>query len=169
VVAVLGYSPRRGSGLHPICAARLARAASMTRPGDVVVLSGWSRRGGGESEADLMARSWPGPDVRLVRDRGARHTAENAAGIAAVALALGARELVVVTSTWHRFRAGFLVRRALRGTGLPLTTVGTRSRRSLPLLGREVLCAAALPAQLVRPPRPRHPSRPEEPPPGRRA
>jgi hypothetical protein len=148
VVAVLGYSPRRGADLHPICAARLACAERLARAGDVVVLSGWSRRNGSETEADLMARAWRAPDVELVHDRDARHTVQNAGRIAEVAREVGAGEVVVVTSWWHRRRAAALVRRAV-GTGGPhVTAVGAESPAPLPLLAREAACLAGLPIQL---------------------
>jgi len=75
VVAVLGYSERRGSGLHPICGARLDAAARVAAGADAVVLSGWSRRPGRPSEAALMQAAWAGPDVPLVADADARSTA----------------------------------------------------------------------------------------------
>jgi hypothetical protein len=148
LVAVLGYSPRRGADLHPICAARLARAEQIARPGDVVVLSGWSRGDGLETEADLMARAWRGAPVELVHDRDARHTVQNAARVAAVAREVGANEVVVVTSWWHRRRAAMLVRRAIGPDGPAVTAVGADSPAPLPLLAREAACLAGLPIQL---------------------
>lgn len=148
VVAVLGYSPRRGADLHPVCAARVARAESVARGGDLVVLSGWSRRTGGKAEAELMARAWHGPPVDMLCDPAARHTAGNAARVAAVACDLGAAELVVVTSWWHRPRTSFLLRRAVGPAELRVTTVGACSPWSLPLLVRELACIVAAPLQL---------------------
>ena len=43
VVVVLGYSHGGGDELHPVCAARLERAAEVATADDVVVLSGWAR------------------------------------------------------------------------------------------------------------------------------
>jgi uncharacterized SAM-binding protein YcdF (DUF218 family) len=148
VVAVLGYSPRRGVELHPICAARLACAEEIARAGDVVVLSGWSRRNGSHTEADLMARAWRGAATTLVHDRDARHTVENAVRIAAAAREVRAGEVVVVTSWWHRPRAALLVRRAVGASGPKVTAVGARSPLSLALLARELACLALVPAQL---------------------
>ena len=62
VVVVLGYSDTGRGELHPVCAARLARAAEVTTSDDVVVLSGWARVPHMHSEADLMLR-------RLARGR----------------------------------------------------------------------------------------------------
>ncbi len=60
VVVVLGYSDGGCDVLHPVGAARLARAAEVSTEEDVVVLSGWARVAGTRSEAELMAASWKG-------------------------------------------------------------------------------------------------------------
>jgi uncharacterized SAM-binding protein YcdF (DUF218 family) len=122
VVAVLGYSDGTTTGLHPICAARLARAAQEARPGDVVLFSGWARRRRDTStEADLMASAWDAAVRGRLVDRGARTTLGNAIGVARAARRLGADEVVLVTSSWHARRAAVLARAALAGSG---TTVG---------------------------------------------
>jgi len=115
LIVVLGYSDGRQRELHPICAARVEFAASLVGEGDAVLLSGWSRRPGRLPEAELMRRAWPGPEAELLSDPDARHTAQNAANAAVHARELGAREVVVVTSSWHRTRAGVLFRRLLPG------------------------------------------------------
>lgn len=69
-----------------------------------------------------MRRAWPGPDSVLLSDPDARHTAQNAANTAAHVRELGAREVVVVTSSWHRARARALFRRLLQG--VEVTVVG---------------------------------------------
>jgi uncharacterized SAM-binding protein YcdF (DUF218 family) len=145
LVAVLGYSEDGGTSLHPVCEARLERAAAIARPDDVVLLSGWSRRGASASEAELMAHAWAGAGRRLLLDRGARTTAGNAIGVGRAARALRADEVVVVTSDWHGRRAQALVRAALAGTGtrIDLATVsgaGHRGSRT-----RELACWAAVP------------------------
>jgi uncharacterized SAM-binding protein YcdF (DUF218 family) len=129
--------------------ARIRRAGEIAREGDLVVLSGWSRHPEGEPEAELMARAWGGPEVELVRETDARHTAGNAAAVAALARSSGASELVVVTSWWHRLRATALVRFALRGTRVRVTGVSSASPSSPTLLLREAACVAALPIQLL--------------------
>jgi uncharacterized SAM-binding protein YcdF (DUF218 family) len=143
VVAVLGYSHRRNGELHSICADRLAHAQRLAKGADAVVLTGLS-------EAELMRSAWTGPNVPLVCDREARSTADNAANVAAAARELGAQELVVITSPWHRARARILVGAALRGSGIRFsieTAEGPRPRR---LLARELACLALLPLQLRR-------------------
>jgi uncharacterized SAM-binding protein YcdF (DUF218 family) len=125
LLVVLGYSDGRQRELHPICAARLEHAARLAEEGDVVLLSGWSRHPSRLPEAELMRRAWRGPGAALLSDPDARHTAQNAANAAAHARELGAREVVVVTSSWHRARARALFRRLL--PGLDVAVVGART------------------------------------------
>ena len=87
LVVVLGYSPRRPSGLHPVCAARVAHAAALTRPDDVVVLSGT------DGEVGLMAAAW-GPDAHLFRRDRASRTADSAVAAARMAQELEADAIV---------------------------------------------------------------------------
>ena len=148
LVAVLGYSPWRGSGLHPICAARVRGAQELAGPGDIVLFSGWSRREGHGSEAELMAACWDGAEVDVETDTGARHTVANVAHVAAVAARVHADDVVVVTSRWHRPRAALLVRSAFAGTKVRARTVGARTPWTPAVLLREVAVAAALPLQL---------------------
>jgi DUF218 domain len=117
LVAVLGYSDSTTAALHPVGAARLARAAAEAHPDDVVLFSGWSRRSGSTAEADLMARMWTTPARARLVDRRARTTLGNAIGVARAARRLDADEVVLVTSPWHARRAAALVRAALRGSG----------------------------------------------------
>jgi hypothetical protein len=150
VVAVLGYSRRRDVDLHPICAERLAHAQRVAEGARAVIVSGWARRPTASPEADRMRAAWTGPDVPLVCDSDARSTAENAANVVAAASALGADELVVVTSGWHRPRASILLRTALRGRPMRLTIESTGQRPPLGAAAREVACLALVPFQLAR-------------------
>jgi uncharacterized SAM-binding protein YcdF (DUF218 family) len=143
VVAVLGYSRGGGDRLHPICAERLVYAQTVAEGADAVILSGLP-------EAELMRASWAGPEVQLVVDADARHTAENARNIAEDARELGADELVVVTSSWHRRRVSMLMRAALAGSGIELTVDAPEGRHPALLVAREVACFAVLPVQLAR-------------------
>ncbi len=79
VIVVLGYADGGRDELHPIGAARLARAAEVSTASDVVVLSGWARVPGTRSEAELMAGAWRGHARELVVDPNARTTVGNAA------------------------------------------------------------------------------------------
>lgn len=145
LVAVLGYSDRGAPGLHPVCATRLARAEREASPHDVVLFSGWARRGSASAEADLMALSWSGPVGARIVDRGARTTLGNAIGVGRATRRLEADEVVLVTSSWHAKRAGFLVRASLLGSGATLRVVKT-DEPSTPLHGlRELVAWVAVP------------------------
>ncbi len=150
VVAVLGYSGRRARDLHPICAARLSRSQELADGASAVILSGWARKPHARPEAELMRAAWNGPPVPLVCDVDARTTADNAANVATLADALGAEELVVITSWWHRPRARILLKVALRGSRMKLSVEVPRGRLHPLLLGRELACLALLPIHLDR-------------------
>jgi uncharacterized SAM-binding protein YcdF (DUF218 family) len=143
VVAVLGYSRGGAGALHPICAERLAYAQTIAAGSHAVILSGLP-------EAELMRDSWAGPEVELVVDAAARSTAENTRNIAADARELGADELVVVTSPWHRRRVSALMRAALVGSGIELSVVAPEGPHPALLVARELACFAVLPVQLAR-------------------
>jgi uncharacterized SAM-binding protein YcdF (DUF218 family) len=146
LIVVLGYSDGRTRELHPICAARLEHAAGLAGEGDAVLLSGWSRHPARPPEAELMRRAWPGSADALISDPDARITAENAANSAAHARELGVREVVVVTSSWHRARARVLFRSLL--PDLELTVVGARTPGSPRLYAREAAVFPLVPIQL---------------------
>ena len=146
LIVVLGYSDGRSHELHPICSARLDHAATLAGEGDVVLLSGWSRHPSGLPEAELMRRAWKGAQEALLSDPDARITAENAANAAAHARELGASEVVVVTSTWHRARAGVLFRALL--PGVQVSVVGARTPGWPRLYLREAAVFPLVPLQL---------------------
>jgi hypothetical protein len=148
VVAVLGYSGRRGDALHDVCAARLRHAEQLVDGADAVLLSGWGRRRNGSGEAELMRAGWNGGDVALIVDETARNTVENALGVAAAARGLDATEVTVVTSGWHAFRARALVEAALPGA--VVRTSSPPGPAPIALLMRELVCVVALPVQLLR-------------------
>ena len=146
LVAVLGFSTRRGGGLHPICAARLEVAERVAQGADAVVLSGWSRRRQRPSEGELMREAWRGPELPLLVDGDARTTLGNARAVASAAAQLRATHVVLVTSSWHARRARLLVRAAL-GPEIGLEVVTPARTRPLFLVGRELACLAAVPLQ----------------------
>ena len=150
LVAVLGYSARRSDGLHAVCAARLRHAEELAADADTVLLSGWARRTNGAGEAELMRRAWNGPDARLISDGTARNTRENVAGVAETARRLGVKEIVLVTSRWHAFRARTLLRAALRAPSVRVETSPPTGRAPVRLVARELACLAALPFHLIR-------------------
>lgn len=149
LIAVLGYSAGTGTELHPVCAARLARAAELSTDEDVVVLSGWARSGDAEPEAALMAAAWSGAAREVVVDPVARTTVENAHNTVNDVLRVGAREVLVVTSSWHAPRARIAFRWLLRFTGVKVRSASPPGR-SLAAVLRELPLWALLPLQLGR-------------------
>jgi hypothetical protein len=147
LVVVLGYSRGAADELHEISVQRVRRGEATAGADDAVLLSGGRRRWRRSSEAELMARSWRGPARRLELDLGARSTFGNAAGAVARAQALGASEIVLVTSGWHGRRAASLFRAAFRGTGSELTLVLTEERGALGARLRELACWSLVPFQ----------------------
>jgi uncharacterized SAM-binding protein YcdF (DUF218 family) len=147
VVVVLGYSDGGRGELHPECAARLSRAAELSTSDDVVVLSGWARVPGTYSEAELMRAAWRGAAREVVVDPDARTTVENLANALNDVLRVGAREVVVVTSSWHAPRAQAALRWLLRHTGVKVRTAPTSGRSPRAAL-RELTLWPLLPVQL---------------------
>lgn len=146
LVAVLGYS-NGVAALHEVCAARLQRAEEEARAGDVVLLTGWSRRRGKRTEAELMAEAWRGPHVELVVAGDARTTYGNAVATRNAALSARVEEVVLVTSVWHARRAAVLVAAALRGTGIRLSLAPAEGRPATRTRVRELLCWTLTPGQ----------------------
>jgi len=142
LVAILGFSDARSTGLHEVSAARLARAEREVRADDVVLFSGWARRRSSPTEADVMAAAWRVPVRARVVDRRARTTLGNAMGVARVARRIGADEVVLVTSSWHGGRAAALLRAALGRSGTTLRLV-TCDESSAPARGLRELAAWA--------------------------
>jgi vancomycin permeability regulator SanA len=145
LVAVLGYSNGSARDLHPVCSARLARAAEIAQAEDVVLLSGGARRRAPRSEAELMARAWSTPVRDVLQDRRARSTLGNVVGAVRAALAHDARELVLVTSAWHARRARALARAAARGTGLRVEVASCREGDAPVARLRELACFTSVP------------------------
>ena len=150
VVAVLGYSARRAGPLHPVCAQRLAHAEGIAEGAGAIVFSGWARPRAESGEAELMQAAWKGPEAPIVSDTTARNTAQNAVEIARIARELEADEVVLVTSRWHAPRAALLLRAALRGSGIRVTTSSPTGRPGARLLLRELVCLVGAPYQARR-------------------
>jgi hypothetical protein len=148
VVVVLGYSDSGRGELHPVGAARLARAAEVSTEADVVVLSGWARVPGTRSEAELMAASWQGSARELVVDPDARTTVGNAANALDDIRRVGAREVVVVTSRWHAARSKAAFRLLLRGSCIRVVGAVPDEPRSLRASMRELALWPLLPFQV---------------------
>ena len=149
LVVVLGYSDGGHGELHPVCAARLERAAEVTTSDDVVVLSGWARVPDTHSEAELMRAAWRGAAREVVVDPDARTTVENLANAVNDVLRVGAGEVVVVTSSWHAARATTAMRWLLRGRGVVVRAESPPGRSTRAKV-RELLLWPLLPFQLWR-------------------
>jgi uncharacterized SAM-binding protein YcdF (DUF218 family) len=149
LVVVLGYSNGRRDGLHAVCAARLRRAAEVATAEDVVVLSGWARPPGASSEAELRRAAWRGTAREVVVDPDARTTVENLANALDDVLRVGAREVVVVTSSWHAARATTALRRLLLHQGIRVRSTSPPGRSPRASL-RELALWPLLPFQLWR-------------------
>ena len=149
VVVVLGRSDVGRGELHPVCAARLARAAEVTTAADVVVLSGWARVPDTHSEAELMRAAWRGEAREVVVDPDARTTVDNLANALDDIVRVGASDVLVVTSSWHARRAKAALRWLLRSTGIRVRAV-TPPQHSMRAALREVPLWVLLPLELWR-------------------
>ena len=147
VVVVLGYWVGHRAELHPVCAARLERAAEVATGDDVVVLSGWARLPHTHSEAELMHAAWRGVAREVVVDPDARTTVENMANALNDVLRVGAHEVLVVTSSWHAPRAKAALRWLLRHTGVKVRSTSPAGRSRKAAL-RELALWPLLPFQL---------------------
>ncbi|MBA2293567.1 MAG: YdcF family protein [Actinobacteria bacterium] len=147
VIVVLGFSDGGRGELHPVCAARLEKAAEISTDDDVVVLSGFARVGDTQTEAELMRAAWKGVARDVVVDPDARTTVENMANAVNDVLRVGAREVVVVTSGWHAPRATAALRWLLRYTGVKVRSASPPGR-SLRGSARELAVWPLLPFQL---------------------
>jgi len=147
LVVVLGYSDGGRGELHPVCAARLERAAELTTADDVVVLSGWARVPDTHSEAELMRAAWRGQAREVVVDPDARTTVGNMANALNDVLRIGAGEVLIVTSGWHAARASAAMRWLLRSTGIRVRAASPPGRDRRATL-RELALWLLLPFQL---------------------
>ena len=147
IVLVLGYSDAGQGELHRVCAARLARAVEVATADDVVVLSGWARVAHTRSEAELMRAAWRGQAREVVVDPDARTTVDNVANALDDIARTQAREVLVVTSSWHAPRAKAALRWLLRSTGVHVRAV-TPPERSVRAALLELPLWVLLPFQL---------------------
>jgi hypothetical protein len=149
VIVVLGYTDLGLGVLHPICAERLAHAATIATDEDVVVLSGWARVPGTRSEAEMMAEGWTGRSRMLVVDPDARTTSGNAVNSIDDVATAEASEVVIVTSRWHAPRALLTFRWHLRHMGASVRAESSSGGGGLRVWLREIPCWAVLPLQIA--------------------
>jgi uncharacterized SAM-binding protein YcdF (DUF218 family) len=114
---------------------------------DVVVFTGWARRGG-MTEAQQMHEGWRGPDVELVLESTASSTAENAARTLPLLLERSVERAIVVCAPMHRYRTRFFFTRLYGAYGIDVELRVARTRRSVGALLWEVGAATACRRQL---------------------
>jgi uncharacterized SAM-binding protein YcdF (DUF218 family) len=124
-------------------AERVAEAAAA----DVVVFTGYARRGG-ESEADQMRAAWRGRDVELVVEPTASSTVENASRTLPVLLARGIRRAIVVCAPLHLYRTRFFFTRLYGTYGIETEFRLAAMRRTIGALVWELGAATAARRQL---------------------
>ena len=151
-IVVLGHRTLDTDGVHRISSrcVRLVREAEAlvdAGEGDVVVFSGWSSTGG-SSEAEQMRDEWGGPDVELVVEPTARHTAENAARTLPLLLERDVGRAVVVCAPSHLPRTRVLFGRLYRSAGVDVKFRAPRLTPSLRSMVWELAALPFLPVQL---------------------
>ena len=114
---------------------------------DVVVFTGWARRGGA-TEAEQMHASWRGPEVELVVEPTASVTAENATRTLPLLLERDVRRAFVVCAPLHLYRTRFFFSRLYGAYGIDTEFCTARTRRSVGALLWEVAAATACRRQL---------------------
>jgi uncharacterized SAM-binding protein YcdF (DUF218 family) len=114
---------------------------------DVVVFSGWARRGG-LTEAEHMHAGWRGPEVELVVEPTATSTAENAARTLPLLLERSVKRALVVCAPLHRYRTRFFFTRLYGVYGIDVELRLARTRRSAGALLWELGAATACRRQL---------------------
>jgi uncharacterized SAM-binding protein YcdF (DUF218 family) len=114
---------------------------------DVVVFTGWARRGG-LTEAEQMHSAWGGPEVELVLEPTASSTAENAARTLPLLLERSVKRALVVCAPLHRYRTKFFFTRLYGVYGIDVELRLARTRRSVDALLWEVAAATVCTRQL---------------------
>jgi hypothetical protein len=161
VVVVLGHREPGISAEHRISAesrARLRHAVALARrhPVRAAVLTGYTSTDG-LSEAEQMKTTWDESLAPALLEVAGRDTAENASRSLPIVLALGAREVVVVSSAWHvrvpwffapyrRYGLRVRYRPELHGPWLRMLGEELRQAPRAPRRRREAMAAVPPPA-----------------------
>ncbi|MBA2672796.1 YdcF family protein [Ramlibacter sp.] len=137
--ALVGHpAPRRPGIILTPAAGRVWHAAALYRAGKapvVVVAAGSMRFAGDQAEADLIAEvlvSLGVPAQAIVRERDSRTTVENATNTLPLVRRLGARRVLLVTSSNHMWRAMATFRRAWAGMPVELLASPTDTYSAAP-------------------------------------
>ena len=126
---------------------RAAERVAGETPVDVVVFTGWSRRGG-LTEAEQMHADWRGPEVELVLEPTASCTAENASRTLPLLLERAVKRAVVVCAPLHVYRTRFFFTRLYGAYGIAVELCVARTRRTIGALAWELGAATACRRQL---------------------
>ena len=114
---------------------------------EVVVFSGWSRRGA-LSEAEQMRAAWRGPEVELLVEPTASVTAENASRTLPLLLEREIRCALVVCAPFHLYRTRFFFTRLYGAHGVETEFRVAPSVRSVRALLWELAATTACRRQL---------------------
>ncbi len=126
---------------------RAAERVAEETPIDVVVFTGWARRGG-ISEAEQMHADWSGPEAELVVEPTASCTAENATRTLPLLLERAVKRAFVVCAPLHVYRTRFFFTRLYGAYGIAVELRVARTRRSVGALVWELGAATACRRQL---------------------
>ena len=126
---------------------RAAERVAEQTPVDVVVFTGWARRGG-LTEAEQMHADWCGPEVELVLEPTASCTAENASRTLPLLLERAVKRAVVVCAPLHVYRTRFFFTRLYGAYGIAVELCVARTRRTIGALAWELGAATACRRQL---------------------
>ena len=126
---------------------RAAERVAEETPVDVVVFTGWARRGG-LTEAEQMHADWRGPEVELVLEPTARTTVENATRTLPLLLERGIDRAVIVCSAPHLVRARLFFASLYRRHGVEPRFHAVRTPPTLRAIGWELAALPLLPWQL---------------------
>jgi uncharacterized SAM-binding protein YcdF (DUF218 family) len=126
---------------------REAERVAHATPVDVVVFTGWARRGG-VTEAEQMREAWRGPDAEFVVEPTATVTAENAARTLPLLLERDVRRAVIVCAPLHLYRTRFFFARLYGAYGIETSYRVASTARSIRALLWELAAATACRRQL---------------------
>ena len=139
--------PGHHEGERCVLLVREAERIAQATPVEVVVFTGYARRGG-VSEGEQMRAAWSGPNTELVVEPTASSTAENASRTLPVLLERRVRRAVVVCAPLHLYRTRFFFTRLYGAYGIETEFRVVATSRTLGALLWEVGAATALRRQL---------------------
>jgi uncharacterized SAM-binding protein YcdF (DUF218 family) len=139
--------PGHHEGERCVLLVRAGERVAQSEPVDVVVFTGYARRGG-VSEAEQMRAAWRGREVELVVEPTASSTVENASRTLPVLLERGIRRAIVVCAPLHLYRTRFFFTRLYGAYGIETEFRVASTPRTVGALLWEVGAATAARRQL---------------------